>query len=208
MNVRSLYQPLPTSSLLDGLRKWAPAIARGYAASNARILQALEQPVTMTFPEPTPLKDVLRYVTLATATPSYPGIPIYVDPLGLHEADVTLTSKVSIDLLDVPLKTSLRLSLEQLGLGYDVQDGYLRVTIAADPGELDSPNLIAYSRHWNKPDAGGISSDLDDPFLVAGHCLLALFAAGFGALLAPLVAEASSHSTSSPERASDRRGAQ
>ena len=34
------------------------------------------------------------------------------------------------------------------------------------------------------------------------------FAAGFGALLAPLVADARDHSTSATERASDRRGTQ
>ena len=108
----------------------------------------------MTFPDPTPLKDVLRYVTLATATPTYPGIPIYIDLIGLQEAEVTPASTVTIDLLDVPLKTSLRLSLEQLGLDYRVQDGCLRVTKMDDPGELDSPGLIAYSRRWNRPDAG------------------------------------------------------
>ena len=176
--MHSVYQPLPTSSLLDGLRRWAPAIAGGHAAANARILEAMEQPVAMTFPDPTPLKDVLKYVTLATATPTYPGIPIYIDLIGLQEAEMTPASKVSIDLLGVPLKTSLRRCLEQLGLDYRVQDGYLRVTKAADPGDLDSPDLIAYSQRWNRPESVGLSSDIDDPFLIVGHCLLALLAAG------------------------------
>ena len=30
VTVHSLYQPLPTSSLLDGLRRWAPAVAGGH----------------------------------------------------------------------------------------------------------------------------------------------------------------------------------
>src|SRR5262249_8492513 len=81
------YRPLPTGQLLNALRVWVPAIAGGKAGANARILDALERPVTMTFPDPTPLRDVLRYVTLATATATYPGIPIHLDPIGLQEAD-------------------------------------------------------------------------------------------------------------------------
>ena len=189
LTVHSVYQPLPTSSFLDGLRRWVPAIAGGHAAANARILEAMEQPVAMTFPDPKPLKDVLRYVTLATATPTYPGIPIYIDLIGLQEADRTPSSTVTIDLRGVPLKTSLHAGLEQLGLDYRVQDGYLRVTKAADPGDLDSPGLIAYSQRWNQPEAVELSSDTDDAFLIVGHCLLALLAAGTGAILAPLVAE-------------------
>jgi hypothetical protein len=198
--VHSVYQPLPTSSLLDGLRRWAPALAGGHAAADARILEAMERPVAMTFPESTPLKDVLRYVTTATATPTYPGIPIYIDLIGLQEAEMTPSSNVSIDLVGVPLKTTLRACLEQLGLDYRVQDGYLRVTKAADPGELDSLDLIAYSQRWNQPEPVGLSSDTDDPFLIVGHCLLALLAAGSGAVLAPLVAEPGVQSKPQSER--------
>ena len=153
----------------------------------------------MTFPDPTPLNVVLEYIKQATATKTYPGIPIYIDIIGLQEAEMTPSSKLSIDLLGVPLKTTLRICLEQLGLDYRVQDGYLRVTKAADPGELDSPDLIAYSQRWNRPESVGLSSDLDDPFLIVGHCLLALLAAGCGTTLAPLVAEPRAHTTESLE---------
>jgi hypothetical protein len=197
--VHSVYQPLPTSALLDGLRRWAPAFG-GHAAADARILDAMEQPVAMTFPDPTPLKDVLRYVTMATATSTYPGIPIYIDLIGLQDAEKTPTSTVSIDLVGVPLKTTLRAGLEQIGLGYRVQDGYLRVTQAAGPGEIDLPDLIAYSLQWNQLEPVGLSSDTDDPFLIVGHCLLALLAAGSGGVLAPLVAEPRVQSKPQSER--------
>ena len=52
----------------------------------------------MSFPNETPLEDVLKYIKQATQDANYSGIPIYVDPLGLQEADKTLTSPVSIDL--------------------------------------------------------------------------------------------------------------
>ena len=57
--------------------------------------------------------------------------------------------------------------MKQLGLDYVLQDGYLRIT-----------------------NEDRVSTDLEDPFLIVGHCLLALLAAGFGAIVAPLVADA------------------
>ena len=45
----------------------------------------------MSFPNETPLDDVLKYIKQATMTPTYPGIPIYVDPLGLQEAEARST---------------------------------------------------------------------------------------------------------------------
>ena len=93
-----------------------------------RIIERLELPIPMSFPNETPLEDVLKHMKQATATPTQPGFPIYVDPLGMQEADKTLTSPVKIDLGRVPLKTSLRLILKQLGLTYTVKDGYLMIT--------------------------------------------------------------------------------
>jgi hypothetical protein len=200
--MRSIYQPLPTSSLLIGLRRWASSITGGSGAANARIMAVLEQPIAMPFPDPTPIQDVLRYVTLATATPTQPGIPIYLDPISLEEAERTPTSTVKIDLVGVPLKTSLRLCLDQLGLGYYVRDGCLEVrTDGEDEKDFGSPDLmIAYDPRRNGPDSVDLSSDLDDPFLVVGHCLLALVAASFGAVAAPMVAEPRTPTSSSPER--------
>jgi hypothetical protein len=199
--VNSIYQPLPTSSLLIGLRRWTSSISGGSGAANARIMAVLEQPIAMPFPYPTPIHDVLRYVTLATATPTQPGIPIYLDPLGLQEAERTPTSTVKIDLVGVSLKTSLRLCLEQLGLAYYIHDGCLEVTLEKEGSDnFGSPDLIAYDPRRNGPDTVELSSDLDDPFLVVGHSLLALVAAGFGAVAAPLIAEPRTPSSSSQER--------
>ncbi|OJW19581.1 MAG: hypothetical protein BGO49_14085 [Planctomycetales bacterium 71-10] len=92
------------------------------------ILAKLDEPLAMNFPNETPLEDILKYVKQATQTPQDNGIPIYVDPIGLNEADKTMTSPVSIDLDGVPLKTTLRLMLKQLGLTYTVKDGFLMIT--------------------------------------------------------------------------------
>jgi len=97
--------------------------------AKTRSIQAkLDQPIAMSFPNETPLEDVLKYIKTATQDANDTGIPIYVDPLGMQEADKTLTSPVSIDLEGVPLKRTLRLLLKQLGLTYTVKDGYLMIT--------------------------------------------------------------------------------
>src|SRR5208283_3434403 len=97
--------------------------------AKTRSIQAkLDQPIAMSFPNETPLEDVLKYIKTATQDANDTGIPIYVDPLGMQEADKTLTSPVSIDLEGVPLKTTLRLLLKQLGLTYTVKDGFLMIT--------------------------------------------------------------------------------
>jgi hypothetical protein len=157
---------LGTDRILGALRPWFPPVAKSLSGESARILEILDQPIPMQFTMETPLDDVLKYIQQATTTPTYPGIPIYVDPLGLQEAERSLNSTVQINLDRVPLHETLRLCLKQLDLGFGIKDGYLWIT----------------AEDW-------ASSDLEDPFLIVGHCLLALLAAGFGAVAAPIVAE-------------------
>ena len=77
-----------------------------------QILEKLDEPITMPFATETPLDDILKYVKQATSTPTYPGIPIYIDPVGLQRPRTTLRSSVKIDLEGVPLRTTLRLLLK------------------------------------------------------------------------------------------------
>jgi hypothetical protein len=158
-----------------GIVPEAPPPSEGVDAANARIVKALEQPIIMSFPNSTPLDDVLKYIKANTESkelglPS--GIPIYVDPLALQEVEKTNQSPVTIDVEGVPLRTTLRLILNQLGLTYGIQGGLLLIV-----NEKDEPSPLSLAR-----------PPVDtDPFLVVGHCLLALLAAGLGSLLAPLV---------------------
>ena len=115
---------LPTDHLVRAVRPWFPPLVDGFptasdgvASMNARIWNALEQPVPMRFIEDTPLEDVLKYLATATRAPYGKDIPIYLDPLGLQEAEKSLTSTVrNLEFDGVPLKTSLRLCLDQLDL--------------------------------------------------------------------------------------------
>ena len=93
------------------------------------ILDKLDEPIAMSFIADTPLEDVLKYIKQATTSSTYQGIPIYVDPLGLQEAEKSMTSTIrNIDLEGVPLRRTLQLILKQIDLVYFVEDGLLCIT--------------------------------------------------------------------------------
>ena len=164
----------PTTHFLNALRgdavpHWSDFLDASERTNsrNKSILKALEMPIPMHFPKAAPLEDVLKHIKAQTTTGDYKGIPIYVDPVGLQFAGQTMTSKVIIDVEGTALKNSLALCLRQCDLSFTVRDGFLMITEAGRP-------LPAYA----------------DPFLIVGHCLLALLAATVGGVLAPLVADA------------------
>jgi hypothetical protein len=96
------------------------------------IYNKLDEPISMSFNEETPLEDVLKYIKQATSTENYQGIQIYLDPEGLDEVNtITAPTVKNMDLEGVPLKTTLRLLLRQLGLAYCVRDGMLMISSPA-----------------------------------------------------------------------------
>ena len=93
------------------------------------ILDKLRQPISMPFARETPLEEVIKYFKNATVSPHLPdGIPVYVDPIGLQEAEKTIDSPVTLSLEGVPLGRSLRLLLNPLNLTYVVKDGLMTIT--------------------------------------------------------------------------------
>jgi RNA polymerase sigma factor (sigma-70 family) len=97
---------------------------------NSKLIhKKLDEPISMSFAEETSLEDVLKYVKQATTTQKYRGIPIYLDPQGLEEVEKTPNSTLRyIEFEGIPLKTSLRLILKQLGLAFCVRDGLLIIS--------------------------------------------------------------------------------
>jgi hypothetical protein len=87
------------------------------------LLAKLEEPIPMSFPNDTPLEDVLKYIKQATAGPDDEGIQIYVDPAGLQMADKTMQSPIRMDLTGIPLRRTLKLVADQLQMAYGVKDG-------------------------------------------------------------------------------------
>ena len=111
----------------------------------ARVIVKLRQPVDLPFRRDTPLEDVIQYIKTATAAPDCPrGLSIYVDPIGLQEAEKTEQSPVRIDLKGVALETGLRMMLAQLGLvAYVDKEGILVITSReARDGPLEPEPLI------------------------------------------------------------------
>jgi RNA polymerase sigma factor (sigma-70 family) len=114
------------------------------------ILAKLEQPIAMSFPNETPLEDIIKYVKQATQGSSDSGIPIYVDPIGLQEADKSLTSTIRIDLDSVPLRRTLQLMLSQIGLMYFVDDGILVITSQDSESQKLPPSTVEPSPFLQK----------------------------------------------------------
>ena len=92
------------------------------------ILKKLDARIDMNFSGSNSLEEVLKYIKQTTVSEDYAGIPIYVDPKGLKEAEASLQSPVELELTGVPLKTTFRLILKQIGLAYCVRDGVLIVS--------------------------------------------------------------------------------
>ncbi len=118
-----------TAWVREPLLDWVFSGVRGKDPKSRLVLAKLEEPISMSFELDTPLEDVLKYVKQATTSATYAGIPIYVDPIGLEEAHKSMISTVrNVDLEGVPLRRTLQLLLNQLGLVYFVDDGVLCIT--------------------------------------------------------------------------------
>jgi RNA polymerase sigma factor (sigma-70 family) len=115
-----------------------PPAAAQQPPARLSIADQLEQPVPMVFPNEIPLSDVLGYLKQATrgarGGAGMPSIPIYVDPLGLQAAEVTLNTTVAFDAENTPLRVTLARLLSRLGLEYAVKDDVL---IISSPRRID-----------------------------------------------------------------------
>jgi RNA polymerase sigma factor (sigma-70 family) len=126
------------------------------------IMKKLEEPIAMSFANETPLEDVLKYIKSATTGPNDTGIPIYVDPKGLEDATSELKSPVTLDLEGVPLKTTLRLILKQVGLAYCVKDGLLFIS---SPDGISQELIEFVATHPGEPaDDGGSFGGTRTPY--------------------------------------------
>jgi hypothetical protein len=107
----------------------------------------LQESVSVSFANDTPLDDFLRFVKDETRgkEKKESGIRFFVDPAGLQEAEKTMRSLIVIDLEEVPLATVLELTLHQLGLRYYVQkDGIVMISSEGSdtPGAMDDPSAL------------------------------------------------------------------
>jgi len=99
-------------------------------AKTRRIRERLKQVIELNRDD-LPLTDLLKHIKQATTDATFPGIPIYVDPVGLQNAQVGIASRVQI-----PKKGSvdfiLSFALRELRLSYMVNDGFLMISSRDD----------------------------------------------------------------------------
>lgn len=108
--------------------------------------------------EKTPLEDVLKSIKTASRKgPDDKGIPIYVDPVGLQEAERTLATPISYTSKGEALKSSLERLLKTIGLAYHVKDGLLTVTSVAD--ELIPPVDPPKPKGTRAPDGTALAEE-------------------------------------------------
>jgi serine/threonine protein kinase len=120
-------------------KKETAVLATDASPSTKVVLDKLDLPISMSFPNATPLNDVLMYIKASSQLP----IMIMVDPQGLQAANKGLRSPVSIDLDGVPLKTTLRLLLKQLNLAYVVRNGNVKITSIEESHQAGDPGTSA-----------------------------------------------------------------
>jgi hypothetical protein len=108
-------------------------------AHDEAIRKKLSMPIAMPFPNETPLSQVIKYIKDSTTDPGMEqGLPIYVDPQGLQEAEKTMDSPITFSMDQVRLKTSLRLILKQLEMGYYIREGMVIITYLRAEDYLDA----------------------------------------------------------------------
>ncbi len=99
---------------------------------NEAVADIIDQPLVLTYADGAPLEQFLKEIRLrSTGKAKLPrGVPIYVDPIGLSEADKTMASVVKkppgADQLT--LREHLNRVLKPLGLGFTIKSGFLMIT--------------------------------------------------------------------------------
>ncbi len=101
-------------------------------AMTRQIRERLKQVIEIDFDHPSPTLDkLLKHIKQSSTDPTFPRIPIYVDPVGLAQVSARLENRISI-----PKKGSVEFvlssALRQLRLSYLVKDGFLMISSRED----------------------------------------------------------------------------
>ena len=127
-------------------------------AAVARTWLKLLKSVDFPFAQETPLEEVLKFIADVAREKGPDGkdeslFIFYVDPIGLQEAEKTMTSPVVMDLKQVSIATGLELALKQLGLVLNIhKDGIVEITAAQSDHltEYSVPLSASEARTWLK----------------------------------------------------------
>jgi hypothetical protein len=166
---------LPTNHLLNAVfRPGGPTTVRTLPGDDLttddesrRVRLALQEPIDVHFPEGTSLQVVLGHIKKAIRASSGKDLVLFGNPEPTFRDRLEFDQRVvTIDRADIPAEDALRLCLGQLGMTCGVQSGYVRIV-------RDAYEPLPFA---------------EDPVMIGGHSLLALFAAAMGGAGAVLVA--------------------
>ncbi len=90
------------------------------------VRELLSRKCDLAFPHGVSLDQFLKAVRSATSSKNDPGIPIYVNPVGLQDASKSLESDVVVEPRGT-LAEVLDRVLKPLNLQYEVQNGFLMI---------------------------------------------------------------------------------
>jgi hypothetical protein len=91
-----------------------------------QILEKLKKPIDAEFPQGITLEQLLKLIKQQSTDAEFPGIPIYVSPLGLQDVNASMTSKVVINVKQKPIHDILN-ALIPMQLTTSVRDGFLMI---------------------------------------------------------------------------------
>ena len=107
--------------------------------NHQRILQTLQQPVLLTWPDGASLEYVLRQIRLSTRGAEFPlGLPVYLDSVNLDDTELAKTVVAPSPTEELPIREHFARVLEPLRMTYELRNGALMIIShqnADEPGE-------------------------------------------------------------------------
>ncbi len=97
------------------------------AEKTKRVEKQLDLVIEAEFPEGTTLEQFLKHIKQQTTKARPPGIPIYVNPIGLQEAKKGMEFVIPGFNEKAPVRVILERTLQGTGLSFTVGDGFLMI---------------------------------------------------------------------------------
>jgi RNA polymerase sigma factor (sigma-70 family) len=96
--------------------------------SRTQLIQnRLNQVIDAEFPNGTTFSGLLKHIKQATTDATFPGIPIYVNPVGLGEAGKDVGFPLKVNIKQQAVHVILDNTCLEMGISYIVVDGYLMI---------------------------------------------------------------------------------
>jgi RNA polymerase sigma factor (sigma-70 family) len=92
-----------------------------------QLSERLSKPIDAEFPNGISLEQFLKHIKQQTTDANFSGIPIYVSPWGIREANVSMSTEVAVNMKQKSVFEVLEKALHQVNLISAVRDGWLMI---------------------------------------------------------------------------------